>query len=480
MKAKLTLRHLQGSKSNQKETVLLHKEREVVLGRDMDCLIRFDETDELVSRKHAKIIATDEPVCRYMIVDLGSRNGTFVNRQRVFGAVLLRPGSRIQLGVGGPEFEVDLTARESRAKAFRGLNWKSAIWVATIVLAFCAVAYFSWKRVVPLWRKWNTARLSDEAKRKSAAASALASVLKIRVEWRVYEKHSHVPVTQAYVRNQRISHNTSIPLLEGGPARLPTFVLISNRTIQPVLVPQSSEFAANTLGSVWESVGVALSASNAVFTLEPDPKPWATPLQWLPSESAGALVISESMAAASGDSTRLVPLSVHQFPAWTTAAPGYFVEHPPSSFNETFDGRVLQDGDLEIKTDATALVNGQTQPVTLASERGGLWRVSFSSMPLALHGVDLTTSEADSSLPGQGKSVLVVDSRVHDAQITGTNHNGEIQLTAAACSAGGVVFDLQGRALALCAHSKHHLDIAIPFKYALHSAGAIRDHVARP
>jgi pSer/pThr/pTyr-binding forkhead associated (FHA) protein len=75
------------------------------LGRDPECHVRYDDTDDLVGGKHLKIVASREQPGRYMVVDLGSANGTFLNQQRVFGPVVLWPGSHVQLGAGGPEFE---------------------------------------------------------------------------------------------------------------------------------------------------------------------------------------------------------------------------------------------------------------------------------------------------------------------------------------------------------------------------------------
>jgi adenylate cyclase len=52
--------------------------------------------DERVSRRHA-IIHGQDPA-EYWLVDLGSRNGTFVNERRVFQPVRLRESDRIQVG----------------------------------------------------------------------------------------------------------------------------------------------------------------------------------------------------------------------------------------------------------------------------------------------------------------------------------------------------------------------------------------------
>jgi serine protease Do len=84
---------------------------ELTVGRDTSCDLKYDPDDDLVSRRHAKIVLTSAENGQFSIADLGSRNGTFVNRQRIFGAVKLNCGDVIQLGPGGPEFEIDLDPR---------------------------------------------------------------------------------------------------------------------------------------------------------------------------------------------------------------------------------------------------------------------------------------------------------------------------------------------------------------------------------
>jgi hypothetical protein len=39
------------------------------------------------------------------VTDLNSRNGTFVNKQRIVGSSVIGPGDLVQFGAGGPEFE---------------------------------------------------------------------------------------------------------------------------------------------------------------------------------------------------------------------------------------------------------------------------------------------------------------------------------------------------------------------------------------
>jgi hypothetical protein len=127
MQIRLTLKHLSGSRVNKHDILVVPPEREIVLGRDPKCHVQYEETDELVSRRHLKIVATEEKPVRYMVIDLNSLNGTFVNRQRVFGAVQLLPGGHVQLGAAGPEFEFGVTAQQ-----VRGLQSKRRKpWLAT-------------------------------------------------------------------------------------------------------------------------------------------------------------------------------------------------------------------------------------------------------------------------------------------------------------------------------------------------------------
>src|SRR6266581_1961697 len=75
-------------------TEALELGRQVVLGRDPSCDVVLD--DNLVSRRHAQLEVDDSG--RMVLRDLGSRNGTFVNGQRIEGAVVLGGNERIGIG----------------------------------------------------------------------------------------------------------------------------------------------------------------------------------------------------------------------------------------------------------------------------------------------------------------------------------------------------------------------------------------------
>lgn len=66
---------------------------ETLAGRSPDCDIFLD--DITVSRHHAKFIMDADGVT---ITDLGSLNGTYVNRTLVDGSAILRHGEEVQIG----------------------------------------------------------------------------------------------------------------------------------------------------------------------------------------------------------------------------------------------------------------------------------------------------------------------------------------------------------------------------------------------
>ena len=109
---RVTLRHLKGSRATEVEEFDLHEFAELTIGRDPAAAVRFDpDKDDLVGRQHARIARLGTEGYRFIVQDLNSRNGTFLNRRRVVGEMPLQPGDVIQLGAGGPEIEFDLVPR---------------------------------------------------------------------------------------------------------------------------------------------------------------------------------------------------------------------------------------------------------------------------------------------------------------------------------------------------------------------------------
>lgn len=66
---------------------------DTTIGRAAGCNISLDDT--YISQLHARVSPSGGSL---FIEDLGSTNGTYVNRERVTAPVMAEPGDRIQLG----------------------------------------------------------------------------------------------------------------------------------------------------------------------------------------------------------------------------------------------------------------------------------------------------------------------------------------------------------------------------------------------
>ena len=66
---------------------------ELSIGRAAGCQITLDDT--YASQIHARVFARDN---QWQIEDLGSTNGTWLNRHKVSGAMVMKPGDVVQIG----------------------------------------------------------------------------------------------------------------------------------------------------------------------------------------------------------------------------------------------------------------------------------------------------------------------------------------------------------------------------------------------
>ena len=66
---------------------------EMTIGRGQGCAVCIDDT--FASQLHARVFRRDG---RVFVEDLGSTNGTWLNRKRVHGPLAILPGDRLQVG----------------------------------------------------------------------------------------------------------------------------------------------------------------------------------------------------------------------------------------------------------------------------------------------------------------------------------------------------------------------------------------------
>lgn len=118
---RMIIKHLSGSKANQVEEFPLHHYSDLILGRDSSATVKYDpDRDDLVGRQHARLGRDPNDPNSFLIEDMKSRNGTFLNKQRLTGVQKLNPGDSVQLGPGGPEFIFDVEPRpHNSSKATR-------------------------------------------------------------------------------------------------------------------------------------------------------------------------------------------------------------------------------------------------------------------------------------------------------------------------------------------------------------------------
>lgn len=97
-----------GVASESESRYSLLPNQEMVIGRDSSCQVVLDAIMyKMVSRRHAAVRPLSlSPDSKYswVICDLNSANGTFLNGQLLQGSQELQPGDRIFLGVDGPQF----------------------------------------------------------------------------------------------------------------------------------------------------------------------------------------------------------------------------------------------------------------------------------------------------------------------------------------------------------------------------------------
>lgn len=84
--------YLEIAGSGEKDRVFELREKAVIIGRSTECDIRLGVQN--VSRNHARVLLHDE---EYLIEDLESTNGVFVNGIRVLKCVL-RNNDQIEIG----------------------------------------------------------------------------------------------------------------------------------------------------------------------------------------------------------------------------------------------------------------------------------------------------------------------------------------------------------------------------------------------
>ena len=127
---------------------------QVELGRDSACQVRFDESFETVSRRHAAIVKDGE---NWKIIPLSQTNSTIVNGQPIQAEKVLTSGDEIRLSSKGPlmgfiipqgkQSLVSSIGMTERLSLFRQLAlrpYKRALWIMAVILVLAIAGLVTW------------------------------------------------------------------------------------------------------------------------------------------------------------------------------------------------------------------------------------------------------------------------------------------------------------------------------------------------
>jgi hypothetical protein len=497
MEPRIVLKHHNSTKSGEVESYPLADLHELTVGRDPMSSVRFDnERDDLVSRRHLKIVLERLDPPEFAIHDLGSRNGTFLNKQRVVGKATLRPGDVVQVGAGGPEFEfglmVDPETRETPVRLTEVAepepppaqpeavavsesvaerpprNRKSlALAAAAAVLLgiLGGVGFAAWRYWVPAlnalkdqYAEW-TSRKKEEANLSPGEITRRnrESVVLIETGWKLVETSGGRQLYQVYAPNQTTDKaGNAVPLVAGAGQSLPVFVLIGANQIEPALTTDAASGSPRAIGGRSNGSGFVANGEGELVTVRRVAAPWQMPYRWPEEDIAGIL-----MYFGERDALKQTVISAAQFPKWTPNRARLILQGGfENMMDQTRSSPKVEGKTVGIDVIFPALsIRERATPLRGPDETGIAFLKLSSPRALSASGAAGSFRVGEEAVAigfaGPGSEASTAAGRLERAkhQFWEPQEDGTFKLSTTppvALPAGAPVFDRQGRLIAVC------------------------------
>ena len=262
---RIVLRHLSGSKASQVEEFPLNHFSELTIGRDQSSIVKFDaDKDDLVGRQHAKVVTDQTNSQEFLLADMNSRNGTFLNKQKIVGAVRVTAGDVVQLGPGGPEFIFDIEPRDD-ARATREVSVMSG--TPTLVTAPATRADNPIPGAMPPSNGAANATAGTPMFRSGAAAEAQGKVGKATMERMITDvkrnSRKQMMIGGGVLAALTLAGGIGLAFFKSRPQPVIEKTVVVNASPAPKTTLEPSEVAAKYAKSVvqietaWKMVAVA-------------------------------------------------------------------------------------------------------------------------------------------------------------------------------------------------------------------------------
>ena len=214
---RILIRHLSGARAGQVDEFQAAGTNEILVGRDPEASVCFDPSrEDLVSRQHVKIVRDPESPNDFSVVDLQSRNGTFLNRQRIYGHARLAHNDIIQLGPAGPEFRFELDPPP--VTVTRPLDRSSNSLIPAPMLDDNAPRPIGRATVERMLGDTFTKVKHESDKAVWVGAAALTAILMVGGIIYIYQRQTSVDATQQAQQNQQLMQQVGQDVKKGPEA----------------------------------------------------------------------------------------------------------------------------------------------------------------------------------------------------------------------------------------------------------------------